>query len=203
MARYTGPKWKINRRENATVLGDDSWKARPTPPGQHGASGFKRPSNYAVQFREKQKVKRMYGMLEKQFRKFYAKASKTQGNTGTRLLQLLEMRLDNVVYRLKLATTRDQARQLVSHGHINVNGRKVDIPSYIVNVGDKIEVTKSMRDNDMIKNAQIERRVEKLPQWLSGGKMDGQVTAEPLRTDIDSSIREQNIVELYSRYNIK
>lgn len=203
MARYTGPKWKINRRENATVIGDDSWRARPTPPGQHGASGMRRPSNYAVQFREKQKVKRMYGMLEKQFRKFYAIASKSTGNTGTRLLQLLELRLDNVVYRLKFASTREQARQLVNHGHIEVNGKKVDIPSYIVKVGDKISVKVSMKDNEMIKNAQLERRTDKLPQWLSGNKLQGEVIAEPLRTDIDNSIKEQNIVELYSRYNIK
>ncbi|HEX9804474.1 MAG TPA: 30S ribosomal protein S4 [Candidatus Dojkabacteria bacterium] len=203
MARYTGPKWRINRREGTTVLGNnENWKKRPTPPGQHGLSRS-RPSNYAEQFREKQKIKRTYGMLEKQFRKFYALALKSTGNTGTRFLQLLEMRLDNVVYRMKFASTREQARQMVAHGHIRVNGKKLDIPSYIVNVGDKISLSSKFAANEMVKNAQLERKVEKVPQWLVSAKADGEVKAEPLRNDIDSSMREQLVIELYSRYNIK
>src|SRR5688572_13755901 len=110
MARYTGPKWRISRREGADVFGDEKWRKRSTLPGQHTVS-MKRPSNYAIQLREKQKVKRMYGMLEKQFRNVYKKATAATGNTGTRLLQLLEMRLDNVVYKLGFAKTRNQARQ--------------------------------------------------------------------------------------------
>lgn len=202
MARYTGPKWKINRRENATVLGDDSWKRRPAPPGQHGFVR-KRMSNYAIQFREKQKIKRTYGLLEKQFRKFYAKANKTKGNTGVRLLQLLEMRLDNVIYRLKIGKTRAQARQFVNHGHVLVNGDKVDIPSYLVSIGDVVELKKSMRDNELITTNMVERKAEPTPQWIEQSGTLGKIVAEPLRDDIDKSLREQLVIELYSRYNIK
>ena len=138
MARYTGPKRKLERRENATLFGSEAWKKRPTPPGQHGNSRRSRPSAYAIQFREKQKVKRTYGLLEKQFKGIYLKAKKSTGNTGLRLLQLLELRLDNVVYRLGMAKTRMQARQIVNHGHVQVNGKKVDIPSFLCSVGDKI-----------------------------------------------------------------
>ena len=202
MARYTGPKWKINRRENATVLGDDSWKKRPTLPGQHGTSRG-RPSNYAIQFREKQKIKRTYGLLEKQFRNTYARAMKATGNTGTRLLQLLELRLDNVVYKLKIAQTREQARQFVTHGHILVNGKKLDIPSYTMKIGDKIEVKKKIREGEMFKNSQLNRKAEEYPSWISGNKYEGEVIAEPQRDDLDSSMKDQFVVELYSRYNIK
>ncbi len=202
MARYTGPKWKINRRENATVLGDESWKKRPTPPGQHGATRG-RPSNYAVQFREKQKIKRTYGLLEKQFRRFYSMALKATGNTGLRLLQLLEMRLDNVIYRLKFAKTRAQSRQVVNHGHVLVNGQKVDIPSYIVKVGDRIEIKKKYTESEEFKTAQLERKTEIVPKWLRAGRTDGEVKAEPIRDDIDGGMREQLVIELYSRYNIK
>lgn len=126
--RYTGPKWRINRRENAQVLGsNDKWRRRPTLPGQFPTLK-KRPSEYAEQFREKQKVKRMYGMSERQFKKFYKLALKSSGNTGTRFLQLLELRLDNVVYRLGFAKTRAQARQIVTHGHVVLNGKKTQYP---------------------------------------------------------------------------
>jgi len=199
MARYIGPKWRINRRENATILGDDSWKRRQTPPGQHGASRSRRPSEYAIQFREKQKVKRTYGLFEKQFKKIFKMAQKATGNTGTRFLQLLEMRLDNIVYRLKFAKTRAQARQFITHGNIMVNGKRLNIPSYTVRVGDRISLSKKLKDSELIKMIQVERKIEKLPKWLAGTSSEGEVVAMPIRADMDNSIKEQLIVELYSR----
>lgn len=194
MARYTGPKWKISRRENADVFGDDKWRKRAYPPGVHTSSKG-RPSNYAIQFREKQKVKRMYGLLEKQFRNLYKKAVKHTGNSGTRLLQLLELRLDNVVYKLGMANTRNQARQFVTHGHIRVNGKKLDIPSYTVNVGDTIEYSPKLSKTDIVKDIKAENGATPIPSWLKGFK----VQSEPTRDAIDASIKEQLIIELYSR----
>lgn len=194
MARYTGPKWKISRRENADVFGSDKWRKRPTAPGDHPVSRG-RPSEYAVQFREKQKVKRSYGMLEKQFRNLYTEAVRRKGNTGTILLQLLELRLDNVVYRLGLAKTRNQARQFVTHGHITVNGKKVDIPSYSVSVGDEISYSAKLAKSDIAKLIKAENKGMQIPQWLAGG----QVKSVPTRDMMDQSIREQLIIELYSR----
>ncbi|MFQ5492828.1 MAG: 30S ribosomal protein S4 [Candidatus Dojkabacteria bacterium] len=194
MARYTGPKWKISRRENADVFGDEKWRRRPTLPGEHPVSRS-RPSEYAQQFREKQKVKRTYGLMEKQFRNLYKKASKATGNTGTRLLQLLEMRLDNVAFRLGLAKTRNQARQFVNHGHITVNGEKVDIPSYSVSVGDEVEFGPKFGKSDIAKTVKAETKQEARPGWLSAGK----VKSVPTRDMLDQSIREQLIIELYSR----
>ncbi|KXK26204.1 MAG: 30S ribosomal protein S4 [candidate division WS6 bacterium OLB20] len=194
MARYTGPKWKISRRENADVYGSEKWRRRPTAPGEHPVSRG-RPSEYAVQFREKQKVKRSYGLLEKQFRNLYKEAIRRKGNTGTTLLQLLEMRLDNVVYRLGLAKTRNQARQFVTHGHITVNGQKVDIPSAQVSVGDEISYSARMAKSDIAKLIKAENKGMQIPQWLLGG----QVKSVPTRDMMDQSIREQLIIELYSR----
>jgi small subunit ribosomal protein S4 len=198
MARYTGPKWRISRRENASVFGDEKWRKRPTLPGQHPVSR-KRPTNYAIQFREKQKVKRMYGMLEKQMRRFYETATKSKGNTATRLLQLLELRLDNVVYRLGFAMTRDQARQIVNHGHVKVNGKKVDIPSYIASVGDSIEIKDKITDAEWMKVVEAEITDRKTPQWLNKLKKGGEVQSEPTRKMMDPSIKESLIVEFYSR----
>lgn len=194
MARYTGPKWKISRRENYDVFGDESWKKRPNPPGVHAVSKS-RPSNYAVQFREKQKVKRMYGLMEKQFKKIYVDATKATGNTGTIMLQLLETRLDNVVYKLKLAKTRNQARQFVTHGHVLVNGAKLDIPSHKLSVGDEVSLTPKFQKEDHIKVLQAELKNVKLPEWLKNGK----VQSLPTRDMIDQGIEEQLIIEFYSR----
>ncbi len=194
MARYTGPKWKISRRENYDVFGDESWKKRPNPPGVQAVSKS-RPSNYAVQFREKQKVKRMYGLMEKQFKKIYIDATKATGNTGTIMLQLLETRLDNVVYKLKLAKTRNQARQFVTHGHVLVNGAKLDIPSYKLSVGDEVSLTSKFQKEDHIKILQAELKNVKLPEWLKNGK----VQSLPTRDMIDQGIEEQLIIEFYSR----
>jgi len=198
--RYTGPKRKIERRENATIYGSEKWRKRPTLPGQHPISR-KRPSNYAVQFREKQKVKRTYLMTEKQFRRFFNEAKKSTGNTGTRFLQLLELRLDNVVYRMNLAMTRNQARQFVTHGHVRVNGKKLDIPSYVVKVGDEIEVISKIAKSDAFKQIKEEIKLDKrqVPEWVNSLTSGGKVVSEPTRDQIDQGIKEQNIVELYSR----
>jgi len=194
MARYRGPKWKISRRENADVFGDDKWRKRSYPPGEHSTSRG-RPSQYAIQFREKQKVKRMYGMLEKQFRSLYKKASKSKGNTGTRLLQLLELRLDNIVYKLGMANTRNQARQFVTHGHITVNGKKLDIPSYSVSVDDIIGYGVKFGKSDIAKVIQAENKTRQKEEWLAGGK----VISLPVRDMMDQSIKEKYIIEFYSR----
>jgi len=198
MARYTGPKWRISRRENASVFGDEKWKKRQTLPGQHGTS-MRRPSNYNIQLREKQKVKRTYGLLEKQFRNLYSKATAELGNTGTRLLQLLELRLDNVLYRLGFGATRDQARQMVSHGHIRVNGKKLNIPSYTVVVGDEITVKGTDKKESWVSIVRESNKGNKVPGWLSSSKDGGEVKSVPTREMIDPSIREQLIVEFYSR----
>jgi len=194
MARYTGPKWKISRRENADVFGNEKWRKRPVPPGVHPI-GRGRPSEYAIQFREKQKVKRMYGLLEKQFRLTYFRASKATGNTGTRLLQLLELRLDNVVYRLGLAKSRNQARQFVTHGHVAVNGEKTDIPSYTVSVGDEISYSSRFNKREISKLIKAENKKAEVPAWLG----DGKIKSVPTRDMLDQSIKERLIIELYSR----
>ncbi|MCA9380879.1 30S ribosomal protein S4 [Candidatus Dojkabacteria bacterium] len=197
--RYTGPKWRINRRENATVLGSsEKWKKRPTLPGQFPVLK-KRPSDYAIQFREKQKVKRIYGMTEKQFRRFYKIASKSAGNTSTRLLQLLELRADNVVYQLGLAQTRTQARQFVTHGHITLNGKKHNIPSTVLKSGDEIQLTEKFAKSPIVAEISSQTKTQKIPSWLKKGSKGGTVVAEPTRDEMDQSIKERLIIELYSR----
>jgi small subunit ribosomal protein S4 len=196
MARYTGPKWRISRREKYDIFGNSKWRRRDTLPGVHPVSKG-RPSNYSIQFREKQKVKRMYGLMERQFSNLYTQASKATGNTGLRLLQLLEMRLDNVTYRLGYAKSLTQARQFVSHGHIKVNGKKVNIPSYTVKIGDEITLHDKFLNNDFVKIILAENKQQKKmqPKWLDNNK----VVAQPSREMIDQGIREQLIIELYSR----
>lgn len=197
--RYTGPKWRINRREGAAVLGsNDKWKQRMSLPGQFPVLK-KRPSEYAIQFREKQKVKRTYGMTEKQFKRFYNQAVKSTGNTGLRLLQLLEMRIDNVVYQLGLAETRAQARQFVTHGHIKLNGHKHNIPSYTVKPGDEIQFSDKFATSPMFKYVKEHLKAKQIPTWLNKLDKGGKVVAEPTRDEIDQSFKERLIVELYSR----
>lgn len=198
MARYTGPKWRLERRENATLFGSDNWKKRQSAPGQHGASKG-RPSSYAIQFREKQKVKRMYGLMERQFRNTFAQAIKMSGNSGTRLLQLLELRLDNVVYKLGLAKNRIQARQFVSHGHVMVNGKRLDIPSYTCKPGDQIELKKKIADSDTMRAIKADNKAYKVPTWLEELSNGGSLKSEPTRDQMDRSINERLIIELYSR----
>jgi small subunit ribosomal protein S4 len=173
---------------------------RNVPPGQHGRSRKQKIVGYGVQLREKQKVKRIYGVLEDQFRRYFEQAERTRGITGETLLQLLERRLDNAVYRLGFATSRPQARQLVRHGHFQVNGRKVDIPSYSLKVGDVISVRESSRQNASILHAVEEVKGRGVPEWLTlDAGMSGKVVSVPTREQINLPVQEQLIVELYSK----
>lgn len=185
--RCEGPKCAIERR--------------PYPPGEHGRGRIKE-SEYLIQLREKQKARRVYGVLEKQFRSYYEEAARGKGITGTRLLQLLELRLDNVVYRGGLAMSRAQSRQFVSHGHFSVNGKKVDIPSYRVKNGDVIEVRERSRSvGRLVEAAAYATASRTIPQWLrlSAGELKIAVDSDPERDQIDVPVREQMIVELYSK----
>ena len=208
MARYIGSVCRLCRRENVKMFlkGDRCFsdkcaiERRPYPPGQHG-QGRQRASEYARQLREKQKVKRMYGLLEKQFRKYFHEAERLPGVTGANLLMLLERRLDNTIHRLGFASTRSEARQLVRHGHFRVDGRKVNIPSYRVRAGQVIEVKdksqKIQRINDSM--GAVER--QGVPSWLEldAETHKGTVQAMPARDDVSAAIEEQLIVELYSK----
>ena len=208
MARYTGSVCRICRREGQKLFlkGDRCYSGkcgvtrRPTIPGEHGQARARKMSEYGVQLREKQKTRRAYGMLESQFHRFYQKAQRIKGNTGTNLLALLERRLDNVVYRLGMGDSRAQARQLVMHGHIYINGGKMDIPSHIVNVNDVITVRERSSDVEHFK-ALREGTSRIIPKWLSldAANLQGAVVALPQRDDIDLTIQEHMIVELYSK----
>jgi small subunit ribosomal protein S4 len=201
MARYTGPRTKVSRR--ARQLLDENkakyYDRRPYPPGQHGR-GRIRESQYQIQLREKQKLKFMYGVLEKQFRRYYKNAAKGSGITGTTLLVILETRLDNVVYRSGLASTRPQARQLVNHGHFLVNDKKVDIPSYQVAEGDVVTVKERSTEILPIQHA-IDTVGRTVPEWIKVNPGDREITIDslPSREQIDTDIKEQLIVELYSK----
>jgi small subunit ribosomal protein S4 len=208
MARYTGADCRQCRREGEKLFlkGDRCYtdkcgiEKRPYPPGQ---AGKKRPrdSEYRVQLREKQKAKRIYGVLEKQFRTYYQIATRQPGITGENLLRLLESRLDNVVYRLGFASSRDEARQLVRHGHFTVDGRRVDIPSFRVRPGALIAVAEKSRDLTTLKAALISSSKIEVPGWLEVDveKLQGKVLSLPAREQIDAPLREQLIVELYSK----
>lgn len=200
MARYTGPQVKQSRREGV-ALTDKAQKyldRRPYPPGEHGR-GRIRQSEYLLQLREKQKTRRFYGVLEKQFRRYYAKASRQQGITGENLLRMLEMRLDNVVYRLGFAATRRQSRQLVNHGHFRVNGKKVDIPSYQVKPDDIITLKQGSNAEGVVRAAT--ELVAAVAPWLQADydALNGKVLKAPERSEIDTPVSEQLIVELYSK----
>jgi small subunit ribosomal protein S4 len=208
MARYIGPTCKLARREGADLSlksparAIDSKCKFEQKPGQHGASKKARLSDYAVQLREKQKVKRIYGLLERQFRNVYAKASTQKGNTGESLLKILETRLDNIVYRMGFAVTRAQARQLVSHKAVMVNGKPVNLPSYSVKAGDEIAITERARKQLRIKEAvELASQMDLVPGWLEvdQNKMAGTLKTVPERSDLPSDINENLIVELYSK----
>lgn len=207
MARYTGPKLRLEKREgvNLSLKGKRGVsskhpfkRGKNTIPGQHGPKGRRRMTDYAVHLREKQKAKRMYGILEKQFRKYYELAAKSSGQTGLVLLTILETRLDNVVYRLGFGATRAQARQFVSHGHILVNGKRVDIPSYNVKPQDVIALHKKLESSPMIAE-NIELQTNTISWLTRKDNKTGVVDALPQRKDIDSFINEAYIVEFYSR----
>ncbi len=202
MARYTGPKSKIARKFGEPIYGSDKHLERKNyPPGQHGVvKKRKKTSEYGLQLREKQKAKYTYGILERQFRNTFEKASRSKGVTGAVLLQLLESRLDNVVYRLGIAPTRSGARQLVSHRHITVNGEVVNIPSCQLKPGDIIGVREKSKSLEVIVESLTTNRSSKLP-WLEWDEtqMAGKFMSVPERTDIPEDIKEQLIVELYSK----
>ena len=201
MARYTGPKTKIARKFGEAIFGADKVLSKKNyPPGQHGNNRRRKTSEYGVQLREKQKAKYTYGVLEKQFRNMFEKASRSKGITGEVLLQLLESRLDNVVFRLGLAPTRDAARQLVSHRHIVVDGKVVNIPSYSVKPGQIIGVREKSKSLEVISEALSGFNHSKYP-WLEWEQsaMNGKFLHLPERADIPENIKEQLIVELYSK----
>ena len=208
MARYTGPACRICRREGTKLFlkgercmtGKCALDRRNTAPGQHGAAN-KKVREYGMHLREKQKVKKYYGMLETQFANLYAEAERKPGMTGENLLVLLERRLDNVVYRMGMAECRRDARQLVLHGHFTVNGKKVNVPSMIVKPGDVIAVKESSRDSVKFKGLAESEGGARVPKWIESDKKNytAKVVAMPAREDIDFEFNEQLIVELYSK----
>lgn len=201
MARYTGPKDRLSRREGYDLFGSGEKLTRlQVTPGVHGPKGMKRmPSQYGKQLREKQKVKRLYGVLEKQFANYVTRAFKTKGNTGEKLIILLEMRLDNVIYRLGFAPSRPAARQLVSHRHVQVNGKKLNIPSYQVKPGDVISLTSVAIEKVPTVKKLLEVKDFVIPGWLKRKAAAGEIVREPMFEDITETISTQDIVEYYSR----
>jgi len=209
MARYSGADCKLCRREGMKLFLKGTkcntnkcpFEKKGYAPGQHGQKRRFKQSEYAVQLREKQKVKRIYGVLERQFRNYFAKADQAKGITGENLLKMLECRLDNVIFRMGLAPSRDGARQLVRHRHFLVNGKRVDVPSYQVKAGDEIQVVQKSRQLDIIHNSMKRVREGKLVSWLELDKaqMKGTLNQVPAREEIPVNVNEQLIVELYSK----
>jgi len=215
MARYTGPVCRLCRRERVKLYlkGERCFSlkcpvsdqvtdrhARAYPPGEHGRDRMRQGSEYLGQLREKQKARRIYGLLEKQFRNLYEEANHKPGITGTNLLQFLELRLDNVAYRAGWGASRSQARQFVRHGHVQVNGKRVTIPSYRVRQGDVVVLKASTRENFHVRR-NLDTLDRQVPQWLEGAEGGFQMTVRdaPLREQIDEPVHEQLIVELYSK----
>jgi small subunit ribosomal protein S4 len=209
MARYTGPVCRLCRREGMKLFlkGDRCVsrkcaieRGRPRP-GQHGTGRVRKASGYALQLREKQKLRRSYGILERQFRRHFQTAARTPGKTGETLLQILEMRLDNLVYRLGFGDSRAQARQLVSHGHFEVNGRKTDIPSFIARPGDVIAVREHSKSLEYFKTRALMLAQKGVPNWLrlDTAALSGRVMALPTRTELELPFDEALVVELYQR----
>ena len=203
MARYLGPTTRISRRFGQLILGSGkALERRNYPPGQHGPKSRRKFSEYAVGLNEKQKLRYTYGLLERQFRRTFEIAKRERGVTGERFLQLLESRLDSVVYLLGLAKTRAAARQFVNHGHIRVNGHKVDIASYNVQPGDEIEVKNTAASRQMATRNLEDNRIRNVPGWLTlnGEQFKAAVVRLPTREEMDQNINEQLIVEFYSRF---
>jgi len=211
MARYTGPACKICRREGEKLFlkGDRCFTAkcafekRSYPPGMHGrrARFRRKTTDFGTQLREKQKARRIYGIMERQFRRYFREAEKRKGVTGTNLLQMLESRLDNVVYRMGFAGSRAQARQLVTHGHFEVNGKKTDIPSFLVEPGDQIAVRERSRSSGYFQTVAEQMEHRFVPEWLSVDidKLSGRVLSLPTREEIEAPVSDQLITEYYSR----
>lgn len=212
MARYTGPVCKLCRREGEKLFlkGERCYspkcamERRAYPPGHHGRMAQwsrTKSSDFGAQLRAKQKARRVYGILERQFRRYYQQALKTRGLTGLTLLQLLESRLDNVIYRMGFASSRAQARQLVTHGHFMVNDRRTDVPSVLIRPGDKIEIREGSKKKEFFKDLPAIAEERSIPGWIKRDikTMSGQITRLPERTEIDANLNEQLIVEYYSR----
>jgi small subunit ribosomal protein S4 len=207
MARYTGPKCKLSRREGIDLFLKSARRSLESKckldskPGQHGRTSGARTSDYGLQLREKQKLKRMYGVLEKQFRKYFAEAERRKGNTGEQLIQLLESRLDNVVYRMGFGSTRAEARQLVGHRAIQLNGHTADIPSMIVKAGDIIGMREKAKGQARIAESLVLATGNGIPQWVEVDtvKLVGTFKQAPDRADVARDINESMVVELYSR----
>ena len=207
MARYTGPRCRLSRREGMDLMltsrtrSLDSKCKLDAPPGQHGARRQRRSSDYALQLREKQKLRRMYGVLERQFRNYYKEAARRKGATGENLLRLLECRLDNMVYRMGFGSTRAESRQLVSHKSIMVNGRCVNIPSYQVSLSDVVTIREKSRKQQRIQDSLALTEQYGFPGWVEVDveKMEGVLKSLPEREDLPPDINEQLVVELYSK----
>lgn len=208
MARYTGPVCRICRRQGVKLYlkGQRCFgpkcavERRKYPPGEHG-QGRRKISEFGLQLAEKQKIRSIYGVLERQFRKHFEEAERRPGMTGPNLLAILESRLDNVIFRLGFATSRQQARQIVRHGHVTLNGRKTNIPSALVREGDVVGVAPKSRDNEYFSVLKGELTEKTVPRWLTleAGTLSGRVSSSPVREDIDTTINEQLVVEFYSR----
>jgi small subunit ribosomal protein S4 len=207
MARYTGPKCKLSRREGIDLFLKSARRSLESKckldskPGQHGRTSGARTSDYGLQLREKQKLKRMYGVLEKQFRKYFAEAERRKGNTGEQLIQLLESRLDNVVYRMGFGSTRAEARQLVAHRAIQLNGHTADIPSMIIKAGDIVGIRDKAKGQARIAESLVLATGNGIPQWVEVDtvKLVGTFKQAPDRADVARDINESMVVELYSR----
>jgi len=203
MARYLGPKTRVSRRFGQYLLGSGkALERRNFPPGQHGPKSRRKYTEYAVGLNEKQKLRFIYGLLERQFRRVFEIAKKERGITGERFLQLLETRLDSVIFLLGMAKTRASARQFVNHGHVRVNGHKVDIASYNVQAGDEIEVKNAPASRQFATRNLEENRIRTVPGWLSlnAENLKATVVRLPVRDEMEPSINEQLIVEYYSRF---
>ncbi len=202
MARYTGPTTRINRRFGMSIFPPNKAQDRkPHPPGQHGPRLRRKPSDYSLGLNEKQKLRYLYGLTEKQFRRTFQRAKNKRGVTGEIFVRMLETRLDSVIYSTGFAKTRRQARQFVSHGHVKVNGRKVDVPSFSVSSGDSIEVKGSTSSRQLATRSLEDTRVRNVPLWLTRNEdaLTATVNREPTADDIETGINVQLIVEFYSR----
>lgn len=208
MAKYIGPVVRLNRAEGINLglkgrrdTDDKHTKRLEKKPGQHGAGRQRKQSDYGIQFREKQKLKRIYGLLERQFHLFFVRANRQKGVTGENLIRMLESRLDNVAYRLLFSTTRREARQFVNHGHVLVNGKKVNIPSYLVKPGDRVSVETKEKTQKRIKENLEKWNDLKIPEWLSLNqeKLEAEVLRQPTKADANLPVEESMIVELYSK----
>lgn len=199
MARYTGPQFKLSRRLGISLSGTGKELKRPFPPGQHGPGQRRKMSGYAIQLQEKQKLRHMYGLNEKQFRNLFTKALQMKGIAGENFMILLESRLDNLVYRLGLANSRAGARQLVSHGHVTVNGKKVDIASYTCSIGDVISLREKSRGQKSVKEALANRNYLHPYLDFNENALEGKLTRLPERSELPQEIDEKQIVEFYSR----